>query len=1610
MHNQPNKGELQKRGENEQPTEGLPQYSEDMVFVKFENLRDVKVGEFSNRTQKNAVLGKSNMASRVASTLANPAVTSFTKAVPNATDGEVARIFAISLDENMTDASELVNQLNNTPGVVYAERAPIYYSMEVPNDPLVGLQYSLPRTNSFRAFDAFTGEGRIVVAVVDDAVLTSHEDLQANIWYNDGEMGDDSLGNDKASNGIDDDGNGYVDDWRGWDAADNDNDPNPPTTATPVQGNIARPGFFFHGTFVAGIVGAVTNNGIGKATTSYNQVEIMAVKATISETTNVRSLNATFGAVQYAVAAGAQVVNMSYGGSSYSQAYQDLINYGTSLGMTFIAAAGNDGSDEIQYPAAYDNVIAVANTTSNDLRSGSSNFGDWVDIAAPGSSVLSTAPNQGDLNGTYQNSSGTSFSSPHVASLAALVLAQNPSLSPLQLEELLENTADDIDLKNPGFEEQLGAGRMDAYAAVVAAGGTALVPEADFIVKNFQEETFVNTPVQMVNQSSTTVNVTYQWSFPGGNADNVNVENPIVTYPSPGSYDIMLTVTDEGGTNSYTLEDAVLVKPVLAADILDFPFDEPVGRTSISGHSANNIPMFANRFSYPDDADRVITGARFSFFNAIAGTPESTLRVVVWSFDAFEEPGEVIYKQAYDLNYIDGNQDTNTPNYHDFAFDEPVMIPENGNFYIGLEIDYGKGDNVSVHHYQSDGLRTYLFFQENWRSYNDAGGGNFDFTMLMFPTVADPALLPQGELALSETELCTGENLEIDASAFSMADRVEYLVKGADTDIGEGLAFNTTFSMSGEYFVEARIINIVEVEKEGVVLPVEVTTVERILVRVADCEGELMADFEADAIAVPLGTTVQFTNLSTNATNYDWYFEGGDPLRSTETNPAVTYNKVGTFNVRLRAQGPEGKTDVEIKDNYITVFAPGDDCFEAGKPFARPFSEFNFNAGGTVSGQNGLEVTDYARKLDFTAGAAINSVTYSFRTLSLDAGADSEFGITVWSVGEDGNPAELLYIQYVPVARLIANTNIGGGDDEYAILLDEAVTVPESGQLYIGYRVEYDGMNEVSVNLGSIGSSSGANSGFVFNGGWLTYGGIGLAADLAIAVGGVEDASDVPTASFTVSQMTAFVGEEIVLDATGSTNALIYEWTAPGGDLKSEVEPVTTVTFDEPGTYTITLRVYGNCSSKFDEETKTVTIEAPCVPSEVVYFRQGSAARKPIPVEFADPSAALGLMDDKFVSLGFGGELILRFDEKIANGEGDDIMVYETSKFGADGNCEGFPETVQAFASQDGNQYLYLGMTCQDGSFDLGELPWAQYVKFISVTDKAAVPSGYGYDLDAVMCLNGTTMDSTMADLRSCVATEVVSYGQANKKGGGAIAPRRTNPHMALGMPQENNSFNFVSLGYGGSIELKLDYAVFDLEGNDLRVVESTFFGNTCDNYPETANVYAKGDAEDAYVLLGEVCHDGDVDLANGGLEWAQYIKIVDTTDPNGRIRSGNADGYDVDGIFCLPGSGDAMRVGVDALEELPNMAPNEEGFSINEIFPNPFEGELSLNIVSDADRNLPVKMFDMKGTLVLETEFKLITGQQSYSIEADNLPGGMYLLRLGQENDIIEQVKVVKK
>jgi len=293
----------------------------------------------------------------------------------------------------------------DTTNVEYAELNYIVHIIDAPNDPQYSSQYAHQKIRSEAAWTKTTGSDSVLVAVIDTGVNWSHEDLAANIFSNPHEQAD----------GVDNDGNGYVDDIRGWDFVNSDNNPNDDNA---------------HGTHCAGIIGAAGNNNKGIAGVNW-KVKILPCKFLDAEGSG-STLDAAE-AIRYAADLGVEVMSNSWGGGPSTRTLQDAIIYAKDKGILFVAAAGNESNDNDQspsYPANYnvENVISVAATDQNDALASFSNYGLTVHLAAPGVSILSTTPNN-----TYQRFSGTSMATPYVAGAAALVKAQgNISLADLK--------------------------------------------------------------------------------------------------------------------------------------------------------------------------------------------------------------------------------------------------------------------------------------------------------------------------------------------------------------------------------------------------------------------------------------------------------------------------------------------------------------------------------------------------------------------------------------------------------------------------------------------------------------------------------------------------------------------------------------------------------------------------------------------------------------------------------------------------------------------------------------------------------------------------------------------------------------------------------------------------------------------------------------------------------------------------------------------------------------------------------------------------------------------------------------------------------------------------
>jgi subtilisin-like proprotein convertase family protein len=375
----------------------------------------------------------------------------------NLMDGRIA-----SLKLKGKSVKQALEILNKNPAVAYAEPNYVWTEALVPSDPIFNDLWGLNNTgqaggvedadiDAVEAWDITTGSRDVIVAVIDGGVDYTHPDLVANMWQNPGEI---------AGDGIDNDGNGYIDDIYGIDTANGDTDP------MDLGG---------HGTHVAGTIGAVGNNGVGVVGVNH-EVTIIACKfldnGTGSTAGAIECIDYLTGLKNNGV--NIRASNNSWGGGGFSQALQDSITAGGEADILFIAAAGNAGADNDSapsYPATYDNdiVVSVASTNRTDDGSGYSYGLTTVDLAAPGSAIVSTYLEDG-----YFSLSGTSMATPHVTGAAALVWSINPELSALEMKQLLMDTGD----ANAWAQGKTVSGkRLNAYNALEAAD-----PEPGFII------------------------------------------------------------------------------------------------------------------------------------------------------------------------------------------------------------------------------------------------------------------------------------------------------------------------------------------------------------------------------------------------------------------------------------------------------------------------------------------------------------------------------------------------------------------------------------------------------------------------------------------------------------------------------------------------------------------------------------------------------------------------------------------------------------------------------------------------------------------------------------------------------------------------------------------------------------------------------------------------------------------------------------------------------------------------------------------------------------------------------------------------------------------------
>lgn len=489
-----------------------------------------------------------------------------------------------------TNIETVINVLLQNENIAYVEPSYVHTTWDTPNDAAYGTQFYLPQVKAPDAWDVLKNASNVIIGIVDTGSEITHQDLAGNIYLNTAD----------PINGIDDDGDGYVDNYYGWDlcgASETnivpDNDPNVKQASAD------------HGVHVSGIAGAVSDNGLGVASVARN-AKLLIVKAGADNTPT--SIQMGYEGIKYAADKGANIINCSWGGVGGGQFGQDMIDYAISKGCLVVAAAGNSGNDIPIYPAAFNGVLAVANLNANDTKGSTSNYGTYVDIAAPG---------QGIYNTTYGNSygykSGTSMAAPLVSSAAALLKAKYPSYTGLQIGELLRTTADDINAQNPNYVGLLGKGRLNVYRALTEAAASVRYQDMtvlDQVLENRAPDTEIKLQFALKNflipVTGLNVNISCNSSYVQVIDQNISIGNfstqetktnvgPVrvkILPNAPVNQEVIFTLKYTGNNGTYI--DSEGFKTIIALDYLNVAVNQVSttftsnGRVGYSKSSATN--------------------------------------------------------------------------------------------------------------------------------------------------------------------------------------------------------------------------------------------------------------------------------------------------------------------------------------------------------------------------------------------------------------------------------------------------------------------------------------------------------------------------------------------------------------------------------------------------------------------------------------------------------------------------------------------------------------------------------------------------------------------------------------------------------------------------------------------------------------------------------------------------------------------------------------------------------------------------------------------------------------------------------------------------------------
>jgi serine protease len=457
-------------------------------------------------------------------------------------------------------------RLRRTAGVKYVEKNATHHAFATPDDSMFDQQYAPQQVRAPEAWDTTEGSSDVTIAVVDQGVKYDHPDLEAQ------------FGSDK-----------------GKDFVDSDQDPMPDSMADE-----------YHGTHVAGIASATTNNGTGVA--GMSDSTIISGRSLSEEGSGSTSDIAD--AVQWAADQGADIINMSLGGGGYTDTMKNAVSYAVDNGALPICANGNDSNSSVSYPAAYEECIGVSAVDENEALASFSNYGPKTDVAAPGVDILSCwTEYKSTYGGKYNEISGTSMACPATSGVAALGLAANPGWSVSELRSKLKETAVDIGLSS----DKQGSGRVDAANLVGAGGGGGNeAPSASFTTSPSSPNVGETVSFDASGSTDSDGSITsYEWDF--GDGTTATGQTASHSYGSSGTYSVTLTVTDDKGATD-SVSKNVSVGTTNAAPSASFT-------TSPSSPKVDETVTFDASGS--TDSDGSITSYEWDFGDGTTATGET---------------------------------------------------------------------------------------------------------------------------------------------------------------------------------------------------------------------------------------------------------------------------------------------------------------------------------------------------------------------------------------------------------------------------------------------------------------------------------------------------------------------------------------------------------------------------------------------------------------------------------------------------------------------------------------------------------------------------------------------------------------------------------------------------------------------------------------------------------------------------------------------------------------------------------------------------------------------------------------------------------------------------